>query len=293
MHYCRVLSFAHASLQSEAYGVSINQTSYLVSVNVLWLALGPIIWAPLCDTYGRRPVYLVAMLITLVSSIACAVAKSYGVQIFTRMLQGFGASGAIAVGAGSIADVFFLHERGVYNGIWIATSQSGPFISPMILGVVIENLGWRWSLWVMAIFAAGFLVLMFCLLPETLYVRHLDADAIERNTVMGDKRKRLFAQTTFGRISPKPISFLEFFRPLYMLKYPSVGLVALSWCVGVALPDIGISNIVPLAFGGVYGWGPSAQGLSNAGFLVGCAIGELFAGKVSDVVSMIITISTR
>jgi multidrug resistance protein len=154
--------------KAQAYGVSINQVSYLVSVNVLWLALGPIIWAPLSDTYGRRPVYLAAMVITLISSIACAVAKSYGVQVFTRMLQGFGASGAIAVGAGSIADVFFLHERGLYNGIWIAITQSGPFISPMILGAVIEETDWRWSYWVMAIFAGIFLILLFCCLPETL-----------------------------------------------------------------------------------------------------------------------------
>lgn len=156
------------SEQAETYDTSINRVAYLVSVNVLWLAIGPVVWAPLCETYGRRPVYLASMLITMVSSIACAVAKTYGVQVFTRMLQGFGASGSIAVGAGSIADVFFLHERGLYNGIWIAFSQSGPFVSPMILGVVIQDLGWRWSLWVMAIFSGAFLLLMFCFLPETL-----------------------------------------------------------------------------------------------------------------------------
>lgn len=117
------------------------------------------------------------------------------------------------------------------------------------------------------------------------YVRHLEADTIEQNAGFNRPRKRLFAQLSFGRISPKPISFLEFFRPLYMLKYPSVGLIAFSWCLGVAMPDIGISNIVPIAFGKVYGWSPYAQGLSNTGFLVGCIIGEAFAGKVSDVVS--------
>lgn len=74
-------------IQAAAYHTSINRISYLVSVNVLWLALGPIIWAPLCDTYGRRPVYLAAMLVTLVSSIACAVAKTYGVQVFTRVCK--------------------------------------------------------------------------------------------------------------------------------------------------------------------------------------------------------------
>ena len=51
------------------------------------------------------------------------------------------------------------------------------------------------------------------------------------------------------------------------------------------MPDIGISNIVPLAYGEVYGWNPRDQGLSNAGFLVGCFLGEAFAGNVSDWVS--------
>ena len=69
---------------------------------------------------------------------------------------------------------------------------------------------------------------------------------------------------------------------MVMLKYPSVALLGLAWCAGVAMPDIGISNIVPIAFGQVYGWGPGSQGLSNAGFLVGCIIGEAFAGSVSD-----------
>ena len=93
--------------QAKDYNVSINKVSYLVSVNVLWLALGPVIWSTLCDTYGRRPVYLISMFITFIASVGCAEAKSYGAQIFTRMLQGFGASGPFTAGAGSIADVFF------------------------------------------------------------------------------------------------------------------------------------------------------------------------------------------
>ena len=113
------------------------------------------------------------------------------------------------------------------------------------------------------------------------YVRHLETDDVPLPT----KRKRLVCQMELRRISPEPMSFLGFFRFLYMLKYPPVALLALAWCLGVAMPDIGISNIVPLAFGSVYGWDSSAQGLSNAGFLIGCIIGEVFAGSVSDWVS--------
>jgi hypothetical protein len=69
-----------------------------------------------------------------------------------------------------------------------------------------------------------------------------------------------------------------------MLRYPSVGLMALAWMAGVAMPDIGISNIIPLAYGGVYGWGPAGQGYANAGFLVGSFLGEVTAGNVSDFV---------
>ncbi|KAK5222111.1 hypothetical protein LTR72_006368 [Exophiala xenobiotica] len=267
---------------AEAYHTSINRVAYLVSVHVLWLALGPIIWSALCDTYGRRPVYLSSMLIQTVASIGCAKAPSYGVQIFTRMLQGFGASGSIAVGAGSIADIFFLHERGLYNGIWIWIAQSGPFVAPMVTGILIQETNWRWSLWLMAILCGAILVVMFFFLPETLYIRNLeDVDHIPTGEEV-KHRKRLFAQTSFGRISPRPLDFIEFFRPLYMLRYPSVGLMALAWMAGVAMPDIGISNIIPLAYGGVYGWGPAGQGYANAGFLVGSFLGEVTAGNVSD-----------
>lgn len=269
---------------SEAYGISINKTAYLVSVNVLWLAIGPIIWGALCEVYGRRPVYLAAMLICCVASVGCAEAKTYGAQVFTRMLQGFGASGAFSTGAGSIADLFFLHERGFYNGIYIFVGQSGPFVAPMCTGVLIQAMGWRWSLWLMAILSGAILVLMFFFLPETLYIRHLEEELMATETVLRT-RKRLFAQLSFGRISTRPINFLDFFRPMYMLKYPSIGLIALSWCIGVALPDIGISNIIPLAYGGTYGWGPAEQGYANAGFLVGSFLGEITAGSVSDWVS--------
>jgi MFS family permease len=74
-------------LQAETYHTSINRISYLVSINVLRLALGPVIWNPSCDTYGRRLVYLTAMLITVLIFIACAATKRYGVQIFTEMLK--------------------------------------------------------------------------------------------------------------------------------------------------------------------------------------------------------------
>lgn len=129
------------------------------------------------------------------------------------------------------------------------------------------------------------------------YVRHLeselDSHATSTSETQPAKRKRLFSQTEFRCISPDPMSFLGFFRFLYMLKYPSVFQMAFAWCIGVAMPDIGISSIVPLAFGGVYGWDSSAQGLSNAGFLIGCIIGEAFAGSVSKYVSGIFSLSKK
>lgn len=69
-----------------------------------------------------------------------------------------------------------------------------------------------------------------------------------------------------------------------MLKYPSIALMSLAWMVGVALPDIGLSSIIPVAFGQVYGWGPASQGYVNAALLIGSTLGEVMAGRISDMV---------
>lgn len=61
-----------------------------------------------------------------------------------RMLQAFGSSASVAVGAGSIGDVSAPLERGGYMGIYSMGSMIGPMIGPVLGGVISYELGWRY-----------------------------------------------------------------------------------------------------------------------------------------------------
>jgi MFS family permease len=69
--------------------------NYTVAIFIVVIGLAPILWSPLSGFYGRRPVYLASMPITVVASIGVANSKSVGQLIGTRVLQGFGKWGMV------------------------------------------------------------------------------------------------------------------------------------------------------------------------------------------------------
>lgn len=69
---------------------------------MIFQAISPSFWSALADTRGRRPVYLCTLLVYVVACIGLAVTSSYISLLLLRMLQAFGASSVIAIGAGTI-----------------------------------------------------------------------------------------------------------------------------------------------------------------------------------------------
>ena len=65
------------------------------------------------------------MLISLVANIGGSRAHSYGTLMLARFIQGFGSDAANATGASTIADLFFLHERGAKTGLWTYPTTIG------------------------------------------------------------------------------------------------------------------------------------------------------------------------
>lgn len=141
-----------------------------VTVGVYLISLGvfPLWWSSLCDRIGRRTVYVISFLWFFVFSIACAVAPNVGALVVLRLLAGVGASAVQACGAGTIADLYIQEERGQALGVFYLGPLVGPFISPIIGGVVANKWGWRSTMWVMVIVCGLNVVTILLLLPETL-----------------------------------------------------------------------------------------------------------------------------
>jgi MFS family permease len=97
-----------------------------IAIFIVVIGVAPIIWSPLSGFYGRKPVYLASMPITIAGSIGVALSRNVGDIIGTRVLQGIGSSAVLAVGAGTIGDIFRPTERANAMG-WFYSGVSRRF----------------------------------------------------------------------------------------------------------------------------------------------------------------------
>ncbi|KAK4942454.1 hypothetical protein LTR10_017750 [Elasticomyces elasticus] len=234
---------------AKQFGVTAQKASYLVAVHVLFLGVAPFLWNPLMNAYGRRPILIATM--------------------FCRALRRWEAASLIRA---VVVDIFTKEERGRKNGIWTQMVSLGAPLGGIIGGPVVYYIGWRWVMWLIAIY--GIQTLAYVLTcPETSLVHRQQAHLGAYHSLeMVRLPKRI----------PGRLGLRMFIEPILLLQSPHVTLIAFAYGVTFAITSPGISVIVPLATEEFYNFGAVAQGLFFIGPLVGILIGELLAGTASD-----------
>jgi MFS family permease len=84
---------------------------------------------PLTNVYGRRPIVLICLLFATAGSIGSALSPTFKVLLGTRVINGIGISGMMAVGNAVVNDIFFLHERGMKTGIFTVFLTNGAHVA--------------------------------------------------------------------------------------------------------------------------------------------------------------------
>ena len=130
---------------------SIQRTSYLTSLQIAILGGAPLLWKPLSQRFGRRPVFLLSLLLGCVCNIGCAKSPDYASMAACRALASFFISPAMAIGSAVVMETFFKKERAAYMGIWTVMVTLGVPIGPFIFGFVAYRVGYEWIYWVLAI----------------------------------------------------------------------------------------------------------------------------------------------
>lgn len=99
-------------------GVSLQTTTYLTSLQIAVLGVAPLFWRPLSNRFGRRPIFLISLIGSLVCNIGCAESPSYASMAVCRALVAFFISPAGAIGSAVVAETFLKRDRARYMGIW-------------------------------------------------------------------------------------------------------------------------------------------------------------------------------
>jgi MFS transporter, DHA1 family, multidrug resistance protein len=155
-------AIAHV-LNAPTARVQLTIASYLIG-----FAAGQVIWGPVSDRRGRRPVLLAALVLYAAATLICAAAQSIDTLIAARLVQAIGGSGSIVLARAMVRDLYTGARAGRELSLMGAISGFAPIAAPMIGGVLETGFGWRASFIVMAVLGAAAIVVVGRLLPETL-----------------------------------------------------------------------------------------------------------------------------
>lgn len=233
---------------SDVAGAQATLSSFLFG-----FAGGQILWGPLSDRLGRKPVLLSGFAIFILATLACALAPSIGALTAARAFQALGASGPIVLGRAMVRDLYEgpragreLARMGMIMGLV-------PAVAPVLGGLLQQAFGWRSTFVASLVFALGLATVVILFLPETVRSR-----------------------------SREPLSFLAIIRGFGTLLANRafrvyVGLTALAYgglfafISGSSFVLIDIYGLTPLQYGFSFGFGV-------LGYILGTIIAQRLVG---------------
>jgi multidrug resistance protein len=138
-----------------------------LSTFVLGTAFGPMFLSPLSEFYGRRPIYLISWTTYIIFLIPQAVAKNAATMLVFRFLDGFAGSAFLAVSGGTVGDLFARQDLQAPMALFSVSPFIGPSIGPLLGGFINYNADWRWTYYVLLIWAGVVWAAVIFLVPET------------------------------------------------------------------------------------------------------------------------------
>ncbi|KAF7535529.1 hypothetical protein G7054_g5280 [Neopestalotiopsis clavispora] len=189
---CFVVALASAVITAdldapaEELGVSKEVSLLAITVFVVGFGVGPMVFAPLSEVYGRRVIYGSTLLLAVIFIIPCAVAPNIATLIVCRAIDGIAFSAPMTLVGGTLADLWKNEERGVPMAAFSAAPFIGPAIGPLIGGWLSMAAGWRWLYWIQLILAAIVWVLITFTVPETYAPTILKRRAEKKRKETGD-----------------------------------------------------------------------------------------------------------
>lgn len=267
-----MVTSTYTQLERE-FGVSREVCTLALSIFVVGLGLGPMFLAPLSEFYGRRPIYVGAFGMFLIWLIPCAVARNIETLIIARFFNGLAGSAFLSVAGGTVGDMFLKSQLSLPMMIFTASPFLGPELGPVIAGFINQYADWRWTFYVLLIWAGVQEVLIIALVPETYHPVLLKRKAVRMRAETGNDA--WYAPIERMNKTVLKTVLWSCIRPFQLLVFEPM---CLCLCLLSAIL-LGILYLFfgafPLVFENNYGFTTSQVGLAFIGLMVGLILGVL------------------
>ncbi len=247
----------------------------------------------LADLHGRKPVFMAGVAVFLLGSFACGHASTMGALVAFRAVQGLGAGAIQPIALTIVGDLFDVHERARWQGVFGAVWGVAGLVGPLLGGAIVRYLSWRWVFYVnlplgvasAAVLAAayherverhehpldvaGALLLSAAVVSALLAARSRATGAVALPAAAAAVAGFLWVE----RRAREPLLPLDLFTQRVMAVASATGTL-----VGASM--IAMVTYVPLYAQAVLGASPTAAGATIAPMVVGWPIASALGGRL-------------
>ncbi|KAG5660264.1 hypothetical protein KAF25_003786 [Fusarium avenaceum] len=239
-----------------------------VSLFVLGFAIGPLLWAPLSEMFGRQYLFIGTYAALTAFNAGCAGAKNAETLLVLRFFAGAFGSSPLTNAGGTIADMFPASQRGLAMAIFAAAPFLGPVLGPIIGGFLGMSGGWRWVMGFLAAFSGALLIVGTLLVPETYSPVLLRRRAAKLSKITGHV---YVSQIDYerGKVTLADSFKTALSRPWILLfKEPIVLLLSIYMAIVYGTLYM-LFGAFPIVYQQQRGWNAGVGGLAFLGIMVG------------------------